>query len=88
FSGGTAGACIGHISPEAVAGGAIGLLKDGDMIEIDIPNHKLAVQLSDEELDKRSHDYTPPEPKIKTGYLAKYAKMATSANTGAALKWD
>ncbi len=88
FSGGTAGACIGHISPEACAGGPIGILKDGDIIEIDIPNHTLAVKLSDEEIAERAKSYKAPEPRFKTGYLAKYASMATSANTGAALKWE
>lgn len=88
FSGGTAGACIGHISPEAVAGGAIGLLKNGDMIAIDIPNHKINAEVSDEELAERAKSYVAPEPSIKTGYLAKYAKMATCADTGAVLKWD
>lgn len=88
FSGGTAGACIGHVSPEAAAGGPIGLLKDGDIIDIDIPGRKLAVRLSDEELAQRKKDWKEPEPRFKTGYLAKYAKMATSADTGAVLKWD
>jgi len=88
FSGGTAGACIGHISPEAVVGGPIGLLRTGDIIEIDMPNQKLAVRLSDAELAERAKTYKAPEPKIKTGYLAKYARMATSANTGGVLKWD
>jgi dihydroxy-acid dehydratase len=88
FSGGTAGACIGHISPEAAMGGPIGLLRTGDIIEIDMPNQKLAVRLSDAELAERAKTYQAPEPRIKTGYLAKYARMATSANTGGVLKWD
>jgi dihydroxy-acid dehydratase len=87
FSGGTRGACIGHISPEAAVGGPIGLLKDGDIIEIDIPNNQLNVKLSDEELAERKESWTPPKPKITKGYLAKYASMATSADTGAVLKW-
>jgi dihydroxy-acid dehydratase len=87
FSGGTRGACIGHISPEAAVGGPIGLLEDGDIIEIDIPNNKLAVKLSDEELAERKKKWKAPELKVKTGYLAKYASMATSADTGAILKW-
>ncbi|MDR2116352.1 MAG: dihydroxy-acid dehydratase [Planctomycetaceae bacterium] len=85
FSGGTAGACIGHVSPEAAAGGPIGLLRDGDIIEIDIPMRTLNVKLSDEELKSRSiplHEST-----IKTGYLAKYKTLATSADTGGVLKW-
>lgn len=87
FSGGTKGACIGHISPEAAVGGPIGLLKDGDIIEIDIPNNKINVKLSDGELAKRKKDWKPPKPRITKGYLAKYASMATSADTGAILKW-
>ena len=87
FSGGTAGACIGHVSPEAAAGGPIGLLEPGDIIEIDIPGHSMKVQLSDEELGKRREKWTAPEPRFKTGYLGKYAAMATSADTGAVLRW-
>ncbi len=88
FSGGTAGACIGHVSPEAAAGGPIGLLKDGDIIDIDIPARSLNVRLTDEELAERKKEWKAPEPRIKKGYLAKYAKMATSADTGAILKWE
>jgi len=88
FSGGTAGACIGHISPEAAAAGPIGLLEPGDIIEIDIPDHTLNVRLSDEELAQRKEKWQPREPNFKTGYLAKYAAMATSADTGAVLKLD
>jgi len=87
FSGGTRGACIGHVSPEAMVGGPIGLLKAGDIIEIDIPNNKLAVKLSTDELAARKKDWKPPKPKITKGCLAKYASMATSADTGAVLKW-
>jgi dihydroxy-acid dehydratase len=87
FSGGTKGACIGHISPEAAVGGPIGLLKDGDIIEIDIPNNSINVKLSDEELAKRRKNWKAPAPRITKGYLAKYASMATSADTGAVLKW-
>jgi len=87
FSGGTRGACIGHVSPEAAVGGPIGLLKDGDIIEIDIPNNKLSIKLSDAELAERKKSWTPPPPRITEGYLAKYASMATSADTGAVLKW-
>jgi dihydroxy-acid dehydratase len=88
FSGGTAGASIGHVSPEAAVGGPIGLIQNGDVVEIDIPNGRLSVRLSDEELAARRARWTPPEPKFKRGYLAKYASMATSADTGAVLKWD
>jgi len=87
FSGGTRGACIGHISPEAAVGGPIGLLKDGDIIEIDIPKNRLDVKLSDAELAERKKSWKPPKPKITKGYLARYASMATSADTGAVLKW-
>jgi len=87
FSGGTRGACIGHISPEAAVGGAIGLLKDGDMIEIDIPNSRISVRLSEAELAERKKAWKPPKPRITKGCLAKYASMATSAHTGAVLKW-
>jgi dihydroxy-acid dehydratase len=87
FSGGTRGACIGHISPEAAVGGTIGLLKDGDIIEIDIPKNKINVKLSDKELAERRRAWKPPKPRITTGYLAKYASLATSADTGAVLKW-
>jgi len=88
FSGGTAGACIGHISPEAAVGGPIGLIEPGDIIEIDIPGHTLNVRLSDEELAERKKKWQPREPRFQTGCLAKYAAMATSADTGAVLKWD
>jgi len=87
FSGGTRGACIGHISPEAAVGGPLGLLKDGDIIEIDIPANKINVKLSDAELAERKKGWTPPKPRITEGCLAKYAAMATSADTGAVLKW-
>jgi len=87
FSGGTRGACIGHISPEAAVGGPIGLLKPGDIIEIDIPNNSIGVKLTDTELAQRKKAWKPTPPSITTGYLAKYASMATSADTGAVLKW-
>jgi dihydroxy-acid dehydratase len=87
FSGGTRGACIGHVSPEAAVAGPIGLLKDGDIIEIDIPSNTINVKLSDGELAERKKAWKAPEPRITKGYLAKYASMATSADTGAVLKW-
>ena len=87
FSGGTRGACIGHISPEAAVGGPIGLLRNGDIIEIDIPNNKIDVKLSPDEIAARKESWQPPEPRIKKGYLGKYAAMATSADTGAVLRW-
>ncbi|MGD0896323.1 MAG: dihydroxy-acid dehydratase [Thermoguttaceae bacterium] len=88
FSGGTAGACIGHVSPEAAAGGPIALLEPGDLIEIDIPAHRLAVRLSDAELAARAKEWQPRPPRFTTGCLGKYASMATSADTGAVLKWQ
>jgi len=86
FSGGTKGPCIGHISPEAKAGGTIAILKDGDIITIDIPNRKLEVKLSKSEIEKRFKNWKPIPPKIKTGYLARYSKMVSSANKGAVLQ--
>jgi dihydroxy-acid dehydratase len=83
FSGGTRGACIGHVSPEAAEGGPIGLLRDGDVIDIDIPDRKLGVRLTEGELAERRRSWRPPPPRFKKGWLARYAKMATSANTGA-----
>lgn len=80
------GACIGHVSPEAMAGGPIAYLEDGDIIDIDIPNRKLNVLISDEEMDKRKANWVKPEPKVKTGYLSRYAKLTTSASTGAVLE--
>jgi dihydroxy-acid dehydratase len=88
FSGGTAGASIGHVSPEAAVGGPIGLLRDGDLIEIDILAGRLAVQLTEAELAARRADWKPPVPRFTRGWLARYAHMATSASTGAVLKWD
>lgn len=86
FSGGTAGACIGHVSPEAAAGGPIALLRPGDIVEIDIPGRRLSVRLSEEELARRAQDWVPPKPRFTRGYLARYAAMATSADTGAVLR--
>ena len=86
FSGATRGACVGHISPEAMEGGPIALLRDGDQILLDIPGRKLEVKVDNAELAKRKAAWVCPEPKVKTGYLARYAKLVTSANTGAVLK--
>ena len=86
FSGGTHGACIGHVSPEAAEGGTIGLLKEGDIIEIDITNRKLAVALSDVELAARRKEWKKPAPRYTTGWLARYAAMATNAGTGGVLR--
>jgi dihydroxy-acid dehydratase len=86
FSGATRGPCIGHVSPEAAIGGAIGLVKDGDIIEIDVPNRKLSIKLSDEELAKRAKSWTAKEPNVKTGYLSRYSKLVQPAHKGAVLK--
>jgi dihydroxy-acid dehydratase len=86
FSGGTAGACIGHVSPEAAAGGPIGLLEPGDIVELDIPNHQLRVKLGESELAERRKRWQPQPPRYKTGWLARYAAQATSADTGAVLR--
>jgi len=86
FSGGTRGACIGHVSPEAADRGPIAALVDGDLITVDITNRMLSVKLTHEEIQKRLADLPPFEPKIKKGYLGRYARLVTSANTGAILK--
>ncbi|GAX91498.1 dihydroxy-acid dehydratase [Effusibacillus lacus] len=86
FSGASRGISVGHISPEAAAGGPIALLRDGDIVVIDVDERVIEVKLSDEELEKRRADWVEPEPKVKTGWLARYSKMVTSANTGAVLK--
>jgi dihydroxy-acid dehydratase len=86
FSGGTRGACIGHVSPEAAEGGPIGLLRDGDIISIDILARKLEAKLSDAELAQRKLSWRAPEPRFKTGWLSRYTKMASSASTGGVLK--
>lgn len=86
FSGASRGASIGHISPEAAVGGPIALIEEGDIIAIDIPANTINVKVSDEELVARREKWTPREPKVKTGYLARYASMVTSADKGAILK--
>ncbi len=86
FSGATRGGSIGHVSPEAAAGGPIALVQDGDYINIDIPNRKLELEVSDDELDRRRANWKPREPKINYGWLARYASMVTSADTGAVLR--
>ncbi len=86
FSGASRGASIGHVSPEAAVGGPIALVEEGDIISIDIPNNKLDILVSDEELAKRKAAWTPREPKVTTGYLSRYAKMVTSGNRGAVLE--
>lgn len=86
FSGASRGAAIGHVSPEAADGGPIALVRTGDIIDIDIPNKRLELKVSEEELNRRKADWQPPKPKITKGYLARYAALVTSAATGAVLK--
>ncbi len=86
FSGGTRGPCIGHISPEAMEGGAIAILKDGDHIKIDIPRRKIDVLLSNRELQERLRKWKPLRPKITKGYLLRYARMVSSAGSGAVMR--
>jgi dihydroxy-acid dehydratase len=87
FSGASRGASIGHVSPEAAVGGPIALIEEGDIIDIDIPANSLNVRLSDEELAARRAKWQPRQPRVTTGYLARYAKMVTSANRGAILEF-
>ena len=86
FSGASRGACIGHVSPEAAVGGPIALVEEGDMISIDINANTLNVKVSDEEMQRRRENWVPREPKITTGYLARYASLVTSGNRGAILE--
>jgi dihydroxy-acid dehydratase len=86
FSGATRGAAIGHVSPEAMEGGPMAIVKEGDIIQIDIPNGKLNIDLTDEEIQARLANWEAPEPKIKTGYLSRYARLVSSASTGAVFK--
>lgn len=86
FSGASRGASIGHVSPEAAVGGPIALVEEGDIISINIPENTINVKVSDEELAKRKENWAPKEPKVKTGYLARYASMVTSADKGAILQ--
>ena len=86
FSGASRGACVGHISPEAMEGGPIALVKDGDRILVDVPNRRLELLVDETELARRKAAWKRPEPKVKTGYLSRYARLVTSANTGAVLK--
>ena len=85
FSGGTRGPCVGHISPEAMEGGPIALVIEGDVIEIDIPNRRLELLVDSEELERRRTSWQPPAPKVKKGYLARYARLVSSADKGAVL---
>lgn len=83
FSGASRGLCVGHVSPESASGGAIGLLRNGDIIVIDLPRKRMDVKLSDAELDARRRDWKAPEPRVKQGYLLRYARMVSSAAKGA-----
>lgn len=85
FSGATRGAAIGHVSPEAADGGPIGLIREGDIIAIDIPNHKIDVEVSDEEMKQRKAEWQPRDPRITWGYLSRYAKLVSSGTSGAVL---
>jgi dihydroxy-acid dehydratase len=86
FSGGTRGPCIGHISPEAAVGGPLAIVKDGDQIVIDITNRKVELKLSAKEIKERQSKWRAPQPKVKEGYLARYAKLVSSASEGAVFK--
>ena len=86
FSGASRGASIGHVCPEAAQGGEIGLLEEGDIIAIDIPNASITLLVSDEELADRKAAYVQPAPNITTGWLSRYARMVTSADEGAVLR--
>ena len=86
FSGGTRGPCIGHISPEALEGGDIAILQDGDQIEIDIDQKTLSHNVAEEEVKARWRQWHPPPPRVSKGYLARYARQVTSASTGAVVK--
>ncbi len=86
FSGASRGACVGHVSPEAAVGGPIALVEEGDMISIDINANTLNLKVSDEELEERRKNWKPREPKVTTGYLARYASLVTSGNRGAILE--
>jgi dihydroxy-acid dehydratase len=86
FSGATRGAAIGHVCPEAAQGGPIALVEDGDIISIDIANYAINLKVDEETLAARKAAWVCPEPKIKTGYLARYAKLVTSASRGAVLE--
>jgi dihydroxy-acid dehydratase len=88
FSGGTRGLCIGHVSPEAAEGGPIALVKDGDIIEIDLNKKNIDLKVNKVEIEKRKRAWKRPKPKITEGYMARYAKLVTSAASGAIFKTD
>ena len=86
FSGASRGASIGHVCPEAASGGEIGLLEEGDIIEIDIPSYSISAKVSDEEFAKRRENYVPREPNIKSGWLYRYSKLVAPSNKGAVME--
>jgi len=86
FSGASRGPCIGHIAPEAAVGGPIALIREGDRISIDVPGRKLDLLISDEEWAKRKAEWKPRPPNMTSGYLARYAKLVTSADKGAVVR--
>ena len=86
FSGGTQGAAIGHVSPEGAVGGPIALVQENDEIYIDVPNKKLELRVDEATLQKRRESWRPPEPRVKDGYLARYAHLVTSGSRGAILQ--
>ncbi|MDH7497740.1 MAG: dihydroxy-acid dehydratase, partial [Syntrophomonadaceae bacterium] len=86
FSGATRGAAIGHISPEAAAGGPIALVEEGDLIAIDIPARRLSLQVEEEVLQRRQAAWQAPEPRIRSGYMKRYAELVQSASTGAVFR--
>ena len=86
FSGGTKGAAVGHVSPEAMQGGPIAIVEEGDLISIDIPAKKITLKVSDREIEDRLSKWTPPAPNITHGYMARYARMVSSASQGAIVK--
>jgi dihydroxy-acid dehydratase len=86
FSGGSRGLCIGHVTPEAAVGGAIGLIRDGDVIDIDLPARTLSVDLTPQELDTRRAQWRPPAPRFTRGWLARYMRLVGSASQGAVLQ--
>ena len=86
FSGASSGAAIGHVSPEAAMGGEIGLLRDGDIIDIDMSKYTINARVSDEEFENRRKEQVMPEPNVKTGWLSRYARMVAGADEGAVLK--
>jgi dihydroxy-acid dehydratase len=85
FSGGTRGLCIGHVSPEAAEGGVIALLRDGDIIRIDLSDRCLMTEVTDAELARRREQFTPPPPRFDRGWLARYSRLVTNASNGAVL---